>query len=66
MKKELSKRQAEVLRFIHEHTYTGTPSYREISEYFGFNLKATSDHIERLEKKGHIKRTGKHNRMEIL
>ena len=53
--KGLTKRQEEVLGFIHDTIQTNhiPPSLREICDHFGFkSLKAASDHVTALRRKG--------------
>ena len=67
---ELTKRQEEVLNFLKEfivsHGYP--PTVREIGEKLGLNSPATThSHLEQLEKKGYIRKTGNKNRaIELL
>jgi len=54
--KEATPRQQEILawitQFIEKNRYS--PTFREIGGYFGFSLKAASDHIQALQRKGFI------------
>ncbi len=53
----LTKRQKEILDFIHEFTgeYGYAPSYREIGQKFGLNSTATiHQHIQTLKEKGYL------------
>ena len=57
--KTLSKRQKEVLDYIHaytlEHDYP--PSYREIGEHFGLSSAATvAQHVNALQTKGYLEK----------
>jgi repressor LexA len=66
----LTKKQAEVYKFIQDfHEKEGVyPSYREIANFFGFrSLRAVSDHLKTLEKKGFLHlHTGRSRGMELL
>lgn len=67
---ELTKRQSEVLNYIKEfivsHGYP--PTVREIGESLGLSSPATThSHLEGLENKGYIRKTGNKNRaIELL
>lgn len=65
MAREITPRQAEILRFIvdfqHENNYT--PSFREIAEQFDIrSTKAVSDHLQALERRGFISREKRKSR----
>ncbi len=67
--RELTKRQHEVYsfieRFIAENRYP--PTIREVSGAFHISVKGAYDHIESLQKKGWIRRTGNRSRsLELL
>lgn len=68
--KDLTKRQEEVLNFIKEfivsHGYP--PTVREIGATLGLSSPATThSHLEQLEEKGYIRKTGNKNRaIELL
>ncbi len=56
---DLTSRQAEILEFIVEFKQKkgNSPTYREISDHFGFKgPKAAVDHVFALEKKGYLRR----------
>ncbi len=55
----LTDRQAEVLEFIRAYTEGNgyAPSVRDISIRFDIALRAVSDHLDALERKGSIRRT---------
>jgi len=57
--KKLTARQAEVLLFLRRYRQAlgYSPSIREISVEFGIALRAVSDHLQALERKGAIRRT---------
>jgi len=69
-KRNLTPRQAEILEYLRglQHEGGGAPTYREISEHFGFKSpKAAADHILALEKKGYVRRHGGRSRgIELL
>lgn len=65
MAREITPRQAEILRFIvdfqHQNNYT--PSFREIAEQFDIrSTKAVSDHLQALERRGFISREKRKSR----
>ncbi|MCG3151316.1 MAG: LexA repressor [bacterium] len=65
MPREMTARQAEILRFIvqfqQEHDYT--PSFREIAQEFQIrSTKAISDHLQALEVRGYLTRERKKSR----
>jgi repressor LexA len=66
----LTTRQAEILEFLHEFRRKEriAPTYREISDYFGFkSTKAAADHVYALEKKGYLRRhSGRSRGIELL
>jgi len=54
----LTKRQREVLYFLHKHfrRFDVMPSHRDIAEHFGWNSsKAAQDHLRVLRDKGYIR-----------
>lgn len=59
--KGLSKRQREILEYIHDRLSTEqiTPSYREIGDAMGIrSTNGVSDHVKALERKGYLSRRG--------
>ena len=57
----LSKRQREILEYIHDRLSTDsvTPSYREIGDAMGIrSTNGVSDHVKALERKGYLSRRG--------
>ena len=59
--KGLSKRQREILEYIHDRLSTEqiTPSYREIGDAMGIrSTNGVSDHVKALERKGYLTRRG--------
>jgi repressor LexA len=65
----LTERQLQVLEFIREQQQVRgiTPSTAEIQEHFGFaSPNAVSAHLQALEKKGELKRSGKISRGIVL
>ncbi|MDP2786218.1 MAG: transcriptional repressor LexA [Sulfurimicrobium sp.] len=66
----LTTRQGEMLNFLKEfQSKEGmAPTYREIAAHFRFkSIKAASDHISALEKKGYVRRRGGRSRgIELL
>ena len=59
--KGLSKRQREILEYIHDRLRTEqiTPSYREIGDAMGIrSTNGVSDHVKALERKGYLTRRG--------
>lgn len=68
--KELTPRQAEILKFIQEFQYEEgvAPTYREIASHFGFESpKSATDHVRALEKKGYVRRhSGRSRGIEVL
>ncbi len=64
-KNHLTPRQSEMLNFLKEfQSKEGmAPTYREIAARFSFkSIKAASDHISTLEKKGYVRRRGGRSR----
>ncbi|MYB02054.1 hypothetical protein F4X90_20590 [Candidatus Poribacteria bacterium] len=58
MKPKLTARQREILQFIEANIDEGDlPSFRCISEHFGFTQKAARDHTDTLVKKGYLARS---------
>jgi repressor LexA len=54
---ELTKRQRQVLDFVHstQRTEESTPTLREISAHFGFkSSRAAADHVAALKRKGYL------------
>ncbi|MDR1747620.1 MAG: transcriptional repressor LexA [Spirochaetaceae bacterium] len=67
--KELTKRQQEVLLFIHEYTagHSFPPTVREVAGHFGISVKGAHDHISALKKKNYLTQRGKRSRtLEVL
>ena len=66
--KALTRRQAEVLRFISRHTRQSgfPPSVRDIGDRFGLNPATVHDHIKALERKGHILRRPNQSRSLVV
>ncbi len=68
--KELTSRQAEILKFIQEFQYEEgvAPTYREIAGHFGFKSpRSALDHVRALEKKGYVRGHGGRSRgIEVL
>lgn len=66
----LTKRQKEILDFIHEFTgeYGYAPSYREIGKQFGLNSTATiHQHIQVLKDKGYLEsESGAPRTLEVI
>lgn len=59
MTRGLTERQQEILEFLRQFTEENgyPPSHREICSHFGMaSTRAASDHLEALERKGHITR----------
>lgn len=66
---ELTPRQADVLLLVrnHRHLQGYSPSIREIATSLGISRATTMAHIERLEKKGLLRRTAKqHRTLEVV
>jgi repressor LexA len=66
---ELTPRQADVILLIrnHKHLHGYAPSIREISATLGICRGTTMAHIERLEKKGLLRRSpGHHRTLEVV
>ena len=69
MRKQLTKRQQEVLDYIKNHVQTAgyPPTVREIGGAFKISEKGAYDHLRVIERKGYIKRTARKNRaIEVL
>ena len=69
MRKQLTKRQQEVLDYIKNHVQTAgyPPTVREIGGAFKISEKGAYDHLRAIERKGYIKRTARKNRaIEVL
>ena len=66
----LTKRQREILTFLHGYTedHGYAPSFEEIAEQFNYNSLATvHEHLSNLERKGYIRRSYNESRsIEIL
>lgn len=66
----LTKKQAEILRFIqgYKRREGNSPTYREIADRFGFkSVRSASDHVRALEQKGYLRRHGGRSRgIELL
>ena len=58
MRKELTKRQRQVLDFIIDYTRDSgyPPTVREMAEAFSMSSKGAYDHLKAIEKKGYIRR----------
>ena len=58
MRKELTKRQQQVLDFITDYVRDSgyPPTVREIASEFGISSKGAYDHLVAIEKKGYIRR----------
>ncbi len=58
MRKELTKRQQQVLDFIVDYTRDSgyPPTVREMAEAFSMSSKGAYDHLKAIEKKGYIRR----------
>lgn len=55
MRKFLTGRQRVVFNFVRQRIENGLPpTFREISKYFGFSVKAAFDHCHALERKGFL------------
>lgn len=66
---ELTPRQADVLLLVrnHRHLHGYAPSIREMATSLGISRATIVSHIERLEKKGMIRRTkGCHRTIEVV
>jgi repressor LexA len=66
---ELTPRQADVILLIrnHRHLHGYSPSIREIAKTLGISRATTVAHIERLEKKGLVKRSpNMHRTLEVV
>jgi repressor LexA len=66
---ELTPRQADVILLIrnHRHLHGYSPSIREIAKSLNISRATTVAHIERLEKKGLIRRApNRHRTLEVL
>ncbi|MBC8236518.1 transcriptional repressor LexA [bacterium] len=69
MRKQLTKRQQEVLDYIKNHIQTAgyPPTVREIGGAFKISEKGAYDHLRTIERKGYIKRAARKNRaIEVL
>lgn len=66
MKKKLTDRQKEVLRYIRNNQCLVGPTIREIANHFHFWNKAAYDHCKCLEKKGWIRMSGRARGIEII
>ena len=63
----LTERQAEVLDFIKQNMAVYGPTCREIAAAIGARSPhAATVHLDALEKKGHIRRSGKTRGIEVL
>lgn len=53
---ELTVRQAEILKFIIDYKKREdmAPSFREIGDNFGLEVKPVNDHLQALKKKGYL------------
>jgi repressor LexA len=66
---ELTPRQADVILVIrnHRHLHGYAPSIREIARAIGISRATTVAHIQRMEKKGLIRRCPKaHRTLEVI
>jgi repressor LexA len=66
---ELTPRQADVLLLVrnHRHIHGYSPSIREMATSLGLSRATIMAHIDRLEKKGFIRRTPCHHRtLEVV
>lgn len=66
---ELTPRQADIILLIrnHRHLHGYAPSIREIAKVLNISRATTMSHIERMEKKGLIRRNPKHHRtLEVM
>lgn len=69
MRKQLTKRQQEILNYIKNYIQTASypPTVRDIGIAFNISVKGVYDHLVALEKKGYIRRASKKNRaIEVL
>ena len=66
--KGLTTRQAEVLRFVGDHSERNgfPPSVRDIGDRFGLNPATVHDHIKALERKGHLLRQPNRSRSLVV
>ncbi|MCX7785969.1 MAG: transcriptional repressor LexA [candidate division WOR-3 bacterium] len=66
MRKELTKKQARILRFIKEFLERNNypPSYEEIAQHFKMAKPSAFDHLNALQKKGYIRK--KHYRARTI
>ncbi len=64
VKKKLTARQEQILRFIIEYIqdHERPPTIRDIAEFFKFTVKGAYDHLLALERKEWIARDSKHSR----
>ena len=66
---DLTERQYRVLRFIYQHirTYGRPPTQREIRDHFGYAHGSSAQrHLEALERKGYLTRSGRHRGLELV
>ena len=66
--KGLTTRQAEILRFVGDHSERNgfPPSVRDIGNRFGLNPATVHDHIKALERKGHLLRQPNRSRSLVV
>lgn len=64
--RELTSRQEQAVGFIQRYfrRHGRTPSYREIAANLGVDVKSANQHVQALERKGVLERTG--GRIELL
>ncbi len=62
----LTRRQEQVVAFIQRHLrrYGGSPTYREIAAHLRVDVKSANQHVQALERKGVLERTG--GRIKLL
>jgi repressor LexA len=62
----LTARQQEVIKFIQRHVrrHDRAPTYREIARHIGRDVRAAYQHVQALERKGVLERSG--GRIELL
>lgn len=66
--REVTSRQKEVLEYIkHFHSiFRYSPSTRDVSQHFGFNQTAATNHINSLLRKGMVERPARKQRVLLL
>lgn len=62
----LTGRQEQVVAFVQRHfrRYGGSPTYREIAAHLHVDVKSANQHVQALERKGILERTG--GRIKLL